>query len=139
MAIMSGAYFDVFLAGLPGVLVGNFMHVEGLGMELDYEVFEEGGANYPRYFLKGTKPMQLVLSRGVITGIDFASTILMATHNGSDTPLNGTIILRDAYGGNQREWTVVGAHLVKYVGPALDSNQPSLAVSQIVLIHNGCY
>ena len=44
----------------------------------------------------------------------------------------------DSFGSPKRAWGVVGAHLVKYVGPQLNSNQASMAVSRIELIHNGC-
>lgn len=139
MAYLSGAYFDVFLLGLPAVLSGEFLHVEGLGMEMDYDVYNEGGANYPRYFFKGSKPTQLVLSQGVVTDLDGASLLMTLVNQGMDIPLAGTITLYDSFGAVQRIWSVVGAHIVKYSGPALDSNQAAVAVNQIVLIHNGCY
>lgn len=140
MGLLSGAYFDVNLISNAGTLLGNFMRVEGLGMEMDYEVYNEGGSNYPRYFLKGAKPTQLVLSQGVITSAgDFASIMMLTSNSGVDVSLAGTITLYDSYNSVQRIWSVVGAHIVKYLGPTLDSNQPNLAVSQIVLVHNGCY
>ena len=50
------------------------------------------------------------------------------------------LLVAVALGGcRKREWTVVGAHLKKYVGPQLNSNQASAAVSRIELIHNGCF
>lgn len=139
MSILSGAYFDVTLIGIPGALIGEFMHVEGLGMEVDYQVYNEGGSNYPRFFFNGTKPSQLILSHGTITNSSMGSLIMIATSSGVDTPLAGTITMRNSFGGIERIWTVVGAHMVKYVGPTLDSNQPNLFVEQIVLVHNGCY
>ena len=70
----------------------------------------------------------------------FNGPILMAMVNqGMSIPLAGTVILKDATGSAKRTWTIVGAHLMKYIGPDLDSNQPALAVSRIELIHNGCY
>ena len=139
MAILSGAYFDVFLIGLPALLTGEFMRVEGLGMELDYDVYNEGGANYPRYFFKGSKPMQLVLSQGVVTNADGASILMTMVNLGMDIPLAGTITLYDSFGVPQRVWDLAGVRIVKYVGPAMDSNQSTVAVNQIVLLHNGCY
>ena len=139
MAYLSGAYFEVSLVGPPAALVGEFLHVEGLGMELDYDVYNEGGANYPRFFFKGSKPTRLVLSQGVMTDMDSASLLMTLVNQGMDIPLVGTITLYDSFGSVQRIWSVVGAHIVKYSGPALDSNQVAVAVNQIVLIHNGCY
>ena len=108
-------------------------------MEVDYEVYTEGGSNYPRFFFKNTKPQTLVLEQGVVTTVDSVSLLMAMVNQGMSIPLAGTIILRDSFGEAQREWSVVGAHLQKYVGPQLNSNQASVAVSRIELIHNGCY
>lgn len=138
MAI-SGAYFDVLLIGPGAVLAGGFTSVSGLGMEADYEVYTEGGSSYPRFFFKNIKPQQLVLEQGVITTVDSVSLLMGMVNMGMSIPLAGAIILKDSFGTPQREWTVVGAHLQRYVGPQLNSNQASAAVSRIELIHNGCF
>ena len=67
MAI-SGAYFDVLLVGVGALLAGGFTSVSGLGMEADYEVYTEGGSNYPRFFFKNTKPQRLVLEQLYFSG-----------------------------------------------------------------------
>ena len=138
MAI-SGAYFDVFLVGVGAVLAGGFLSVSGLDMEADYEVYTEGGSSYPRFFFKNVVPQHLVLEKGVITTVDSMSLLMGMVNQGMSIPLAGTIILRDSFGSPQREWTIVGAHLQKYVGPQLNSNQASQAVSRVELIYNGCY
>lgn len=108
-------------------------------MEVEYDIYTEGGSNYPRFFFKNTKPQQLILEQGVVTSIDSVSILMAMVNQGMSIPLAGTIILRDTFGEAQRTWTIVGAHLQKYVGPKLDSNQASQAVSRIELIHNGCF
>lgn len=138
MAI-SGAYFDVLLIGTGVVLAGGFSSVSGLDMEVDYEVYTEGGSSYPRFFFKNVKPQQLVLEQGVVTTVDTVSVLMAMVNQGMSVPLAGTIILKDSFGVPQRQWSVVGAHLQKYVGPQLNSNQASVAVSRIELIHNGCF
>lgn len=136
---LSGAYFDVLLVGEGALLAGGFTSVSGLGMEVDYEVYTEGGSNYPRFFFKNTKPQRLVLEQGVITTVDSVSFLMGMVNQGMSIPLAGAIVLMDSFGVPQREWSVVGAHLVKYEGPRLNSNQASVAVNRIELIHNGCY
>ena len=136
---LSGAFFDVMLIGTGAVLSGGFLSVSGLDMEVDYEGYTEGGSNYPRFFFKNTKPQVLVLEQGVVTTVDSVSLLMAMVNQGMSIPLAGTIILRDSFGEAQREWSVVGAHLQKYVGPQLNSNQASVAVSRIELIHNGCF
>lgn len=136
---MSGSYFEVYLAGPGAVLVGKFTSVSGLNMEVDYEIYNEGGLNYPRYFMKEVKPQILSLSQGVITDVDSASILMALTNQGMSVPLAGTVILKDMTGIPQRTWTIVGAYLQKYIGPELDSNNPALAVTRIELIYNGCW
>jgi phage tail-like protein len=108
-------------------------------MEVEYHVYNEGGANYPRFFFKENKPQVLVLEQGVVTRVDSVSLLMMMCSTGMSIPLAGTVILMDSFGTAQRTWTIVGAYLQKYIGPDLNSNQPALAVSRIELIYNGCF
>ena len=142
MPHLSGAYFEVDLVSATGVaLLGNFLSVSGLDMEFEYEVFAEGGSNYPRFFYKNVKPQMLVLERGTVSSdiLDAAAALAGEVNQGMSAPMAGLIRLKDSFGNTKRVWNIVGAHLVRYVGPKLDSNQPSLAVSRIELMHNGCY
>ena len=136
---LSGSYFDVMLVGAGAVLAGGFLSVSGLDMEMDYEVYNEGGSLYPRYFFKQAKPQVLVLEQGVVTSFDSVSTLMTMVNQGMSVPLAGTIMLKDSFGEIQRVWNVVGAHLRKVSGPQLNSNQPGLAVTRIELMHNGVY
>ena len=138
MAYLSGAYFEVALIGVGAAVMGKFTSVSGLSMEVEYEVYNEGGLNYPRYFFKGTKPQVLVLEQGVVTSVDGASLLMNMCNLGMSIPLAGTVILKDNFGIPQRTWTIVGAYLQKYVGPDLNSNQPALAVTRMEFTYNGC-
>ena len=136
---LSGSYFEVALIGPGAAITGRFTSVSGLDMEIEYEVYNEGGLNYPRFFFKENKPQVLVLEQGVVTTVDSVSLLMAMCASGMSIPLAGTVILMDSFGVPQRTWTIVGAHLQKYVGPNLNSNEPALAVSRIELIYNGCY
>ncbi len=136
---LSGSYFEVLLAGVGAVISGRFTRVSGLNMEVEYEVFNEGGLNYPRFFFKENKPQVLALEQGVVTDFDSVSALMAMCASGMSVPLAGTVMLKDSFGETQRVWTIVGAYLQKYIGPDLNSNQPALAVSRIELIYNGCY
>lgn len=137
--VLSGAYFEVMLVGAGAVLSGGFGAVSGLDMEVDYEVYHEGGSLYPRYFFKGVKPQVLVLEQGVVTDVDSVSLLMAMVNQGMSVPLAGTIMLKDSFGNTQRVWNVVGAHLRKVSGPQLNSDQPGLAVTRIELMHNGVF
>ena len=136
---LSGSFFEVALAGPGAVIAGRFTSVSGLNMEVDYEVYNEGGLNYPRFFFKENKPQVLVLEQGIVTSVDSVSLLMGMCASGMSVPLGGTVILKDSFGSPQRTWTIVGAYLQKYIGPDLNSNEPALAVSRIELIYNGCY
>lgn len=133
------SYFDVEFAGVIGLLSGRFTSVSGLGMEMDYEIYNEGGSNYPRFFLKEAKPQTLVMERGVITDIDSVSILMGLVNSGVCAPMGGIVTMKDNLGTPLRVWTVVGAHLKRYIGPDFNSNQPALAVSRLEFIYNGCY
>ena len=138
MSYLSGAYFDVSLLGTGAALTGRFTSVTGLNMEVEYEVYNEGGLNYPRFFFKETKPQVLVLEQGVVTSVDSVSLLMNMCILGMSIPLAGTVTLIDSFGTSQRVWSIVGAYLQKYIGPDLNSNQAALAVSRMELIYNGC-
>ena len=139
MDFLSGSYFEVELYGNDVELAGRFISVSGLAMEVEYEVYSEGGSNYPRYFFKESKPQVLVLEQGVITEGDGLSELMARCVQGQSVALSGRITLRDTFGTAQRSWTITGAHLQKYLGPELNSNQPALAVSRLELLYNGCF
>lgn len=136
--MLAGTHFHVALAGPGAALVGGFTSVSGLGMEADYEVYSEGGSSYPRYFFKSVKPRHLVLEQGIVTSVDGMSLLMMMVNLGMSIPMTGAVVLQDSFGMPVREWTVVGAHLIRYEGPQLNSNQVELAVNRIEFMYNGC-
>jgi len=133
------AYFDVvFDGGIIG-LSGKFTSVSGLGVEFDYEVYNEGGTNYPLYFMKGVVPQTLVLEQGTVTTADAFAFWIGNVNTGMNLTLNGVITLKDHTGDKKRSWMVQSAYPLKYVGPTLNSLTSELAVSRIELRHNGCF
>ncbi len=138
MAYLSGAYFEVALSGEQTEIKGNFTSVSGLNMEVEYEIYNEGGLNYPRFFFAGTKPQTLVLEQGVVTSADSVSALMNMCNSGMLIPLEGTVTLKDSFGASQRVWNIAGAYLQKYIGPDMNSNQPALAVTRMEFIYNGC-
>lgn len=134
----SNAFFDVNLAGPGALLTGRFTSVSGLGMEVEYEVYNEGGSLYPYFFFKEAKPQVLVLEQGIITDVDAASILMGLVNSGISVPMGGVITMKDNLGTPLRAWTILGAHLQKYMGPDFNSNQPALAVTRMEFLYNGC-
>ena len=135
---VSTAYFEVSFGDLIAGLSGQFTAVSGLGIEFDYDVYNEGGSNYPRYFFKNVVPQTLMLEQGTVTTTDSFATWIGMINTGMTVPLTGTVTLKDHTGQEMRRWIVQDAFPVKYVGPDLSSLTSALAVSKIELRHNGC-
>lgn len=141
---VSGSYFDVTIIGGPpvGPMVGTsgkFTRVSGLGSEFEYEYYNEGGSNYNRAFFKQIKPTTLVLEQGTVTDFDHISFAMNFINLGTEVPFTIIVVLRSNTGSVVREWTIMGAHLTKYEGPAMDANNSELAVSRIEFIYNGAF
>lgn len=134
-----GAFFKVYFNGAAVGMAGEFTSVSGLGMEIEYDTYSEGGSNYPRRFFKRAVPQTLVLEQGTVTTVDAFSTWMMEVNLGITRELDGEIMLTDNTGEVKRTWTIVGATLTKYVGPNLNSMQSELAVNRIEFQYNGCY
>ena len=134
---IAGSYFTVMLVGVGGAIVGDFTKVSGLGMEVEYTQYREGGSNYTRMLIDGVKPQTLVLEQGVVTGADSGSILMNTINLGMSCGLSGVVILNDSFGIPQRTWTITDAYLTKYEGPTLDANQVQAAVTTMELIYNG--
>ena len=106
---------------------------------MEYELYNEGGSSYPRFFYKESKPQVLVLEQGVLIDGDGFSRLMVQCVQGQVLPLSGTVTLKDSFGVSQRTWVITGAYLQKYMGPELNSNQAALAVSRVELLYNGCF
>lgn len=138
MPILPVSFFDVMLVGVGAALVGSFNSVSGLGMNAEYEEFQEGGSDFPRFFFKGIKQRTLTLEQGVLTTFDDASVLMGMVSLGMCIPLSGTVIMRDSFGNAVRTWVISGAYLQSYEGPRLDAGQAVVAVNKIELLYNGC-
>lgn len=140
---VSGSYFDVTIVGIPSGPVlgttGRFTRVSGLGAEFEYEYYNEGGSNYNRAFFKQVRTQTLVLEQGTVTNFDAISLAMNLINLGTDVSFTIVVILYDYDGSAVREWTILGAHLTKYEGPAMDSNNSELAVSRMEFVYNGAF
>lgn len=134
---VSGAYFEVKIGDISG-LSGRFTSVTGLGMALQYETYFEGGSMSPHFLVGNAVPQQLVLEQGTVTESDGFSKWIREVNSGVSIPTSGDIILKDAAGNKMRSWHINDAVLVSYTGPELNSNQPQVAVSRVVLMYGGC-
>ncbi|MDR2616141.1 MAG: phage tail protein, partial [Oscillospiraceae bacterium] len=125
------SFFEVHFEGSGIGMGGEFTSVSGLGMEFEYETYNEGGRNYPRSFFKGVVPQTLVLEQGTVTTFDAFAAWVAEINLGVTRTLDGIVLLKDHTGQTMREWTIIDAMLTKYIGPSLDSSRVQLAVNRI--------
>jgi len=140
---VSGSYFEVLIIGVPvGPFLGTsgkFTRISGLGVEFEYEYYNEGGNNFQRAFFKQAKQQTLVMEQGTVTDFDQLSLAVNLINLGTDVSFTIEVMLKDYTGKVARTWTIVGARLTKYEGPSLDSNQSELAVSRIEFQYSGAF
>lgn len=137
--IAQSSFFKLVLGGNGGlVLTGSFERVSGLGMQFEYESYMEGGSSVPVQFVKAAVSQRLVLECGTDVSYDALSTWMNLISLGTTVKLAGTISLCDQRGDVKRMWVITNAYPVRYVGPELDSNKTSAAVSTLELIYGGC-
>lgn len=127
-----------FLVAVEGMLVGEFSQVSGIGSEVEFEEYQEGGVNDYTHKLptRAKYPQNLVLERG-LTDFDF----LWAWHhdivNGKFERKNGTIFLLDRYRIPATWWNFTDAYPVKWTGPQLQASSNAIAVESVELAHHG--
>jgi len=139
---VTNSYFEVSIQSIPPVVFGacgKFTKISGIGAEFEYETYNEGGQNFPRYYFKNVKTQRLVLEQGTVSSYDGFALAMNLVNLGSDLPFIIYITLKDPQGKSKRSWNIVGAHLVRYEGPVLDANQSELAVSRIEFLYNGAF
>ncbi len=138
----SGDRNDPFLAFRYKVTVDNmppagFSEVSGLQLEVEFQDYAEGGLNtHMRKFAGRTKQTNLTLKRGIV------DRALWDWHygltQGSASYRNVTIIVYDPSGSTEvMEWRVIRALPAKWIGPALNATQNSVAVETLELVHQG--
>ena len=135
-------YFDVtILFPGQGTICGKFTHIDGLGIDFEYEHYYEGGSLYPRFMYDRAKVQTLTLRQGILTTwFDFFAQWAETINVGMVVPAaNGWIMLKNEKGESQRRWDIWGAYLVKYSGPVLDANETTIAVNEIQLVYGGSF
>ncbi len=129
-----GCNFSVIIA--PIELKGNFSSVSGLGSEIEFEEYREGG-NYtcPILLPKGVKYNNIILQRGtmsfeplsiwytsVLSGIHQRYPMIITMMNEKQTPI--------------KIWTVMGAMPIKIDYSEMNAMSGSVSITSIELIHS---
>lgn len=132
MEKFTGSNFTVHIA--PIELIGNFASVSGLNVEMDYEVYTEGGTFHPVYLTKGLKYDHIVLKRGtapveplvmwfetVRTGMILRFPMVITMLNNSRIPV--------------KMWLVLDTMPIRVEYGDLDAMSGQVALTTVELVH----
>ena len=122
---------------ITGLAVGGFSECSGLQLETEPFEYAEGGRNaYMRKFPTRTKQSNIILKRGIVDRAlwDWYWDVTQ----GKITRRGGTIEIQDL-GGSEAlmSWEFSRAFPIKWIGPALNATQNSVAIETFELVHEG--
>lgn len=129
----TGSNFSVLIA--PIELRGNFSSVSGLGAEMEYEVYNEGG-NFtaPVLLPRGMKYQNIVLERGTMSA-EPLSIWFTQLQTGIQTRLPMIITMMDSTGVPVKIWTVLDAMPVKVDYSPMNAMSGSVATTTVEFSH----
>jgi phage tail-like protein len=156
-----------FYVEMDGSIAASFTECSGISVQIDKEVYLEGGVNnQQRIFLKQTKFQDITLKRGMTNEIyfwdwmkkvlDLTSTDEMGTSSGQTTqsnlpnspnqsttsPKNGvrrdlTILLFNQSGQTMQSWKITGAIPVAWKTPTLQASGNAVAIEELTIAYEG--
>jgi phage tail-like protein len=138
-----------FYVELGGSIVASFTECSGIGVQIDKEVYFEGGVNdEQRILLKHAKFNDVTLKRGMSDNIDFWGWLqeLLNLVNTTYTPRKDTdaslrrnisISLFSQSGETMQSWRLIGAVPVAWKAPAFQANATVVAIEEITFAYEG--
>lgn len=148
-----------FYVEMEGVVTASFTECSGLEVQVEKEVYLEGGVNdQQRIFLKQTKFSDITLKRGMTNDLGFWSWLELvfklneskstATPSGSDSKSskgkdeeklrrNISILVFNQAGETMRAWTLIGAVPITWKTPSLQADSSSVAIEELTLAYEG--
>jgi phage tail-like protein len=138
-----------FYVELGGSIVASFTECSGIGVQLDKEVYFEGGVNdQQRILLKHAKFNDVTLKRGMSDNIQFWEWLqsLLDLGNATRKPKNKkdaslrhniSISLFNQAGETMQSWRLIGAVPVAWKAPAFQANATVVAIEEVTLAYEG--
>lgn len=148
-----------FYVEMEGVLTASFTECSGLEVQIEKEVYLEGGVNdQQRIFLKQTKFSDITLKRGMTNDLGFwdwlelvfklneskksdDSSSSSAQNSGDGTKgklrRNISILMFNQAGETMRSWNLIGAVPVSWKTPNLQADASSVAIEELTLAYEG--
>jgi phage tail-like protein len=121
--------------GLPAQ--GGFSEVSGLELTMQPDEYKEGGNNgLTLKFPSRATWANLKLKHGIVTDPDLWNWHLGFV-SGKGKRRDGTVTMLDQNGAAVRSWHFTRGLPVRWVGPALNATQASVAFEEIEIAHEG--
>lgn len=129
----TGCNFSVYIA--PVEIRGNFASVSGLGTEVEYEEYSEGG-NFtsPVYLPKGVKYSNIVLQRGTVS-LEPLTVWFTSVQAGMQLRYPMIVTMMDERRIPVKIWTVLDAMPVKVDYTPLDALSQNVSTTTVEFVH----
>lgn len=129
----TGCNFSVYIA--PVEIRGNFASVSGLGAEIDFEEYSEGG-NFtsPVYLPRGVKYSNIVLQRGTVS-LEPLSIWFTSVQAGMQMRYPMIVTMMDERQLPVKIWTVLDAMPVKIDYTPLDALSQNVSTTTVEFVH----
>ena len=152
LAKMGGNYITAnrFYVEIDGSVAASFTECSGLDVQIDKEVYQEGGVNdQQRIFLKPAKFNDVTLKRGMSNDITFWSWVQQVLDlnkpkatkgdgtRAKDLRRNVAILVFNQAGETMQAWTLLAAIPVAWKTPSLQADSSTVAIEEITLAYEG--
>lgn len=127
-----------FYVEMESDLKASFTECSGLDVQIDKEVFSEGGVNeQQRVLLKQVKFGEITLKRGITNDLTFWDWINKILKDGRAERRNISILVFNQAGETMQAWTLQGAVPVGWKTPTLQADASSVAIEELTLAFEG--
>lgn len=121
-----------------GTLTAAFSECSGLDVQIEKEVYQEGGVNdQQRIFLKHAKFGDITLKRGITNDLTFWDWINQSLQAGPNRRRNINILVFNQAGETMQAWRLIGAVPVAWKTPSLKADSNTVALEELVLAFEG--
>lgn len=127
-----------FYVEIDSSIKASFSECSGLGMNIDKEIYSEGGVNnQQRVFLKQAKFDDVTLKRGITDDLSFWGWMQGVLNTTVKQRLSINILLFNQAGETMQTWTLIGAIPVGWKAPSLQADSNTVAIEELTLAYEG--
>lgn len=127
-----------FYVELDSEIVASFTECSGLSVEIQKQVYYEGGVNeQQRIFLEHAAFTDVTLKRGVTDNQDFSNWLSQVLLGSKNFRNNVNILVFNQAGEIMQSWTLIGAIPVGWKAPALQADGSAVAIEELTLAFEG--